>query len=778
LPQQEECRDLSDVVGELLYSLYMPYLDGFNCDNLRSNSIFNPVYDPNLAFPSHKPIYQHLLYRDKYVQWILYGLLLCPSQLARDDVVELMKLVVSDGFCLPVFREMSINYHDEIETLFGWFPSKTLFPNVKITKYKPKKLFGDLARTTVVNAGQNHKERTSFIVGELTNLWHLFRSCPGLLAPKFSMALSLLSMARAEVEWYLLHHTAEIPTRVKGKSKAAATYELPQFTSLVRLLHDTTALLRQQYPAIQRYYTEYLLGADRADLVLQLEAVRAKFSAGSPEINKTLSELVPDLDALQAVLGGQAAVPGMLHGLRMKLLRVSAYFTSKNAGSGSLDVPGVKALLARVATVGRHALYVDSTEALVREFASLQQIWWFPAQLSAEFERAMHMDAMQPHNAVAVVKVVADAEFNLHHMCPEEQKDLGREMVQRAQVMMERLAEVVVQSLTPICNLIERMENTMSPMEAAHRIERKQKDYFYPGFESEPANRVTITPLVKHARDLAEMCCGVSRAPEVRVYDCLLRPAAFVRDAMVRAMEKQIRRVCHPEGLSKADSEGAGADSGDGGTRPGLGSMLRPTQIVQKLRCFNQAVQQAALHLSISMADLARPVWIKDTFDHAISPVAELLPVNAESQLPEDSLARRMASFYVTMLNSIPAVNDPAVSPLCYSDFVQAFVRVDPGMVPAAGGAASAAAARLLSGSGGLQYELYTSPAEMMALCRLIGPQGVRVIDVELLKIVSEQAKEVKRILLTNRTDLRRFQEEHSKPKWVEAFFGEKHNGT
>ena len=78
-----------------------------------------------------------------------------------------------------------------IEDLLSWFPPKGFTPptgGLKDVKYK--KVFKEMFKEYFPACRLKHKERASFLKGELANLVNLFRNLPGLLGPKFPVSNS------------------------------------------------------------------------------------------------------------------------------------------------------------------------------------------------------------------------------------------------------------------------------------------------------------------------------------------------------------------------------------------------------------------------------------------------------------------------------------------------------------------------------------------------------------------------------------------------------------
>jgi NCK-associated protein 1 len=508
---QEELKDLSDTVGVALAGLYMPYINGFNLETLRANSVLNPSADAaSLAMPAHQPIYHDLVNLHKFQDWVIFGMLACPAQFAKPQLMEFIKMVAQSGFVTGIFRKEVMNFHDEFEKLFSWFPSKAF--NISFEKVKPKKVVRELAKVAVINAGLQHRERRSFLAGELNNMLHLFEDCPALVAPKFPMLLAALSLAKAEVVWYFMHWQRELPTKVNAKSQIPSTYEAPQISTLVSLVHKLSDLIREKQILVQHYYLEYLTKADRNDLEFQVEAVLQHTSGFSPTISHVLREFVSDLSADITDPTGLS-----FDKLRLNWDRVLAMFLS--SGNPAVQkLHGVEPLIKRMNKIVMHTKYVDQIPELLAQHAEFQELWWRPAAVSAELNLCMGGSFGQPTHAFSLVSVLRSAANNLSSFCPEEQELLGGAAILRAEQQFEELTGKIERLLTELCFELGKFDQQVAPIEAAHRLQRntekrkqaqKQKGAKtpiapdpLPGFESQPQYKQSIQKLAMLERNL------------------------------------------------------------------------------------------------------------------------------------------------------------------------------------------------------------------------------------------------------------------------------------
>ena len=59
----------------------------------------------------------------RYLQWIIYSVLVCPQLLIKSPrVLNVFQTAAADCLVLPIYRDLILDVHGELKTLAGWFP--------------------------------------------------------------------------------------------------------------------------------------------------------------------------------------------------------------------------------------------------------------------------------------------------------------------------------------------------------------------------------------------------------------------------------------------------------------------------------------------------------------------------------------------------------------------------------------------------------------------------------------------------------------------------------
>ena len=85
---------------------------------------FSPLDDVEaLPMPNNKEVYQELMYTEQIHEWILYAYLICPQAISSaEDFSFILLEALNQRYLLHIFREVSMNIHNEYKTLFVWWP--------------------------------------------------------------------------------------------------------------------------------------------------------------------------------------------------------------------------------------------------------------------------------------------------------------------------------------------------------------------------------------------------------------------------------------------------------------------------------------------------------------------------------------------------------------------------------------------------------------------------------------------------------------------------------
>jgi NCK-associated protein 1 len=723
------CKALGDILAHLTPVIAMAH----NTDSLRQKNVLNPIEEGDaMPLPVVTPmsglsganstcpplLHPNLHHLDDYTTQIIYSVLACPTLLYRDDVMLLFNMVATDVLVVPLFRDHVLNVHTELENLGAWFPLRTWTGPAVPKGLKLKVLFKDLAKEATMTAGLKHRERRSYLRGEISTLINLFNQLPGLLAPKFPMVMCALRMSKSELLWYF-RHKGQNTVKSRQKHYNEEEYGDP-FAAILLGLHDE--LLRLVYgngKIVQNYYIEYMQGAHRSVLEEALTGLRSHTAAFSSGVQTILASITTTIDGLSV---NDDCLD--LEGFRLDWYRATAALTA--FGSNSLKIPEVQNLISRMIRVVEHSRYVDALRETVENQCELHELWWCKESFKEEYTGCLTNSTASLYATAFVRTLRVMAEKNCHSFCPEEQMPIGQECARTADDMLTQLADAVDQLIYPLIDLIEGHEDQISSDEAARRIERQQAakarrqaggvgpSEIVPGHESVLSNagRQGISELISLERNISRLLWGVNRADEIAVYDRIVRPKEYVRSQLVSHFVNFTNTMFEAEG----------------------GGIIPPSQALKALHHTAAAMQKCTSHLDIELPSLLREALFEQSCESEVYDVAAVLKgIPSVGGLGQRNV-HKVASFYLDL------VERSSSSGCVYAPATDSFVR----LMTKRGGAT-------------LGLDAYATPSELKALCLLVGTQGCRVLDSALLNLVAAHASKIQTFMSMNEASLSQF---------------------
>ena len=197
----------------------------------------------------------------KYREYVVFSFLLCPEMLLEPTLFELFRRVGSRALVIQVFRNVTLSFHPEFETI----GAQNLSWKV-LGKEKSQKALRHVAKTAVLTAGLVMRQRRAFILAELEAINALLRIEPGLVAPKLPQILAALAFANAELVAFFCHTDVGKdnirrdtrkhlhPNRYLGTDVAALLSHVCELLARVRAQEDSGH--------VRRYYAEQLVAND------------------------------------------------------------------------------------------------------------------------------------------------------------------------------------------------------------------------------------------------------------------------------------------------------------------------------------------------------------------------------------------------------------------------------------------------------------------------------------------------------------------------------------
>ena len=228
----------------------------------------------------------------KYAQWTIYGLLAARrSDSSRNP--STISYHCKGLLVIPLYGDLVFDIHLAMENLAVLSTEGLQCCGARGLKIKNE--MRDLAKKATEKCAEIRRERRSFLIGEMSVLVGLFHDIPGLIAPKFPMAIAALSMSQAECLLFFSHLNLKVADIPKARSKLYKVDDFsdPQISQLVGIHMQLAELARRHADMIQAYYKEYVQTAHRHAL---MELTKDLKGVARPGLQQIIDSLPKQLE--------------------------------------------------------------------------------------------------------------------------------------------------------------------------------------------------------------------------------------------------------------------------------------------------------------------------------------------------------------------------------------------------------------------------------------------------------------------------------------------------
>jgi NCK-associated protein 1 len=727
---QEECAGIALSIGATLQGLSSSVHKWLTTGTkaFLDNHVFALTEDPRVMTQAqNEKIHLDLLNLDKIKQWIQYGYLICPSELSRPGSVEALLKCLKDGFILPIYRDRYINHHELYEDLFD---------NYKKDKFKlkkeQKKLLKDTQSDWPATLRYHQELRTLFRV-ELQSAIQFFTEFPHCISPKIQHIFALLHLSRDEILWYIKHQNYEkyVPFHNAKKYQWVADWQL---STLINQIDVLSNIVRRSSQSVKTYYMEYLKGLDSARLS---NAVNSFYS--SVQASGHIPELI---DAVVNSLPSRS-LDDNFEAIRLNWYRISCALNATQSGIGHHHSAGLAAAMNFIVI---HSRNIDCIETQLKSHASLQLVYFHKPEFIQQFKLCLGAKDGQQVNAAVFVKLLNEALYNVHRICPEEQATIGKDVVTLADHFLADIVQNIESNVQVIVHETEELRKETSAQAVLNRlIDPAQAQQPVPGVESQFANRAALQKLRFARKSVADFCEGLYNNPTITVYNLQFLPRQYLHESVINSLRQYLRLIAMPSG-----------------------SFQRPTVIIQRYKDIVSAYQQIEKHLNLSISDAVRDIFITEfncedsvldislTKIEAPNVVSPKTEGSADAKTEEEKKATEHAAN-----KQLPIIHTIAVfyynifshelsdAGIIYSPLRKCFMSRKDWAVDKQKQQELQAQGLLIS-----DFERYTDVVELRALAQLCGPAGFRLIDRALLRIVAVHVKNIKECVQANQIGL------------------------
>ncbi|XXQ39010.1 CYRIA/CYRIB Rac1 binding domain-containing protein [Plasmodiophora brassicae] len=710
---QEDCEQLSHRVGHILLAMGHRFSENGQLAVIREKGYLSIFDNPDqLTRPASSDVYFELQLLGRFCLWVLYGFLVCPTELQNDDTRDILRLALQHGLVVSIFRNVTFCIHDQYDALLvSPFAKKLKLPKLKeLTK---------AARLHAVNESvSEHADARRFLRAQASVLCSLLHEVPGLVAPKLPIVLAILSLCRQEIMWYFNHLCARQPlARDWKKWTTEESFEDDYISELFFLVDQLSGLVATHDDVIKAYYVESFRTsmAGTVQLVEELaKDIRASAHGRLLLQSLSVADVATDSESLQ--------------GLRMNCYRLSAMLISAQGGSRTA---AAKNLVVHLNTVCFRSRCIDGLPAQLRQFASLADLFYFTNEVTESFVRSLHCRGHIPRYCFSFVSLYFSAKQNLHRLCPEEQPTIATESVALAEKNLQAICAHVGNAFRVLYADMLQLY-AMGGCPAGRTTGLPEGSPFY-----------QIARRIEYTRQICGNICSAFRDNQtIQVYDQQLWPGQYLVAALKAALKEVLR-----------------------GAATSNGKFERPTKFLIKCKLILRAVQEVQAHIDIGMESLLKEVLFEEFSDVTMGPSQAPGRVNPVSKLASSDMDMKTCGGLFLRFFSSGFVKWVSQGQLVYSDTSMAFLS-NTRCLNDKGHQASTTT----TDSASLLAHDYLEINELQAFCQFAGAHGVRALESRLLSQVQESALEIKRCLSNNSATLLKVSRRMAQPTaWLEA---------
>jgi len=555
-----------------------------------------------------------------------------------------------------------------------------------------------------------HRERRKFLRTALKELATVLTDQPGLLGPKSLYVWMALCLSRDEFLW-LLRHSENVPQK-----KAAATktedYVDRQIPELMFHMEELRGLVKKYYQVLQRYYVQYLSTYD-ADFLNQLIQGLSVCPEDESMILTSFYSTIAELSVKQV----EENEIFDFRGLRMDWYRLQAYTSAAKSG---LSLMEHKDLAKHMNSIVYHSKMVDSLDDLLTDTSDLSIYCFYTSVFEHQFKQCMEFPA-QHRYSISFPMICGHFMNATHDLCPEERQSIGTASIQYAHWFLKEMSEEVNQVITAICEEQCMLADKLLPKHCAPQIavsvnRKKQKSKIpveteKPGDESYRKHREEFTRMDKLHMALTELCFAINYCNVINVWEHGFVPREFFTQHLELRFNKAL------VGMMMYNSE--------------TKEVAKPSELLNGIKAIMNVLQSIENYVHIDISRVFNSVLPQQSQP-------------ADSFTGAATITAIYTKWYLEVLLRRVSMGQVVYSPN-YKAFVTLVADTDK-QLP-------------------LQSEEYADLIELRALAELIGPYGMKFLSEGLMRQISCQVDELKKLVHQNKETLVALRSNFDKPE-------------
>ncbi|XP_065902266.1 nck-associated protein 1 homolog [Dysidea avara] len=545
---------------------------------MKSQFVFSITNNPNMILQPNtsRELPCELLSLERMKKWILFGFLLCPTQLNVAGASDLWKQALQDSFVIPLVRDEVFFIHSAFESVLNNSKDK----NDRRRASEVQDMLDDVMQ-----------QARRYLRSALNELNQFLGDSPGLLGPQFALVLTTLGLACDEVSW-LFRHAGVTPPKVKHKPSAEDFSDsfLPELLfQIVKL----KSLVNRYKKIVQNYYRKYMGGYHATYLrdLMQRQAV-------CPEHKILLLSSIVDTCTRLSGKEAEGKYDYDFQGLRLDWMRLQAYCSVSRP---AMSLREHRNLAYAMNTTSLHSQFVDDLDEVLRTYGDIS----FIGPITQEFTRCLSNHSQMQY-ASAFPMVAAEFMNACSVFAAEERTIVGERSVNMVNHFLELTAREIKTIVGSLCERRVTLQQQLVPYKAtlaymkAHlsktgksRSAKTPINPVIPGAESECRTRGDTQVEDSLLSSLIHLCWSINHLSSVTAWEHIFVP----REYLVPHLEELfIRSIIEMLQYNHETSE-----------------IARPSEVLHSIRAFMSALRSIELHVTIDMTRVLTAVLLQET---------------------------------------------------------------------------------------------------------------------------------------------------------------------
>lgn len=596
--------------------------------------------------------------------------------------------------------------------------------NPKVLKIKS--MASDRIGENFANSARTHSKRREYLKFSLNQLYFLIKEKPFLLGHKMPLIEAMLKTSQQEIAWFLAHNEkAQGSKSLRSNTAAQDSFDISVY-EMINWMMEIKGCILEKDNYLKEFYVK----------VLQLRH--------APLLEKTISELKNlvdlenmDIKSLEYILRQvqDANAENDFLGLRLNFLRLISRWHSSGSTISANYTSDIFSLLNEIYIRSR---YIDSIDAVLSESCSLDFLYYYRVVLR-EFNTQVLKTPSNNWKFLSVVPGMAQ-EF-LGYSCGYFESEISR-VVKNSVKFLQGFFSKMTLKLRNSFKLIVEFEKLKANQILSRRaldqldIKRSKKtgkksnqqiEPNLPGYESEMKDFVSSSLKNEHqARlDFQNLLVALSKQNAIFLANVKINVRSILEEEFLVSFKHFLKNGMIFDDVPTSPSK-------DQDEFPFL--IKKPSEYLNELQAHLDA---------ISLVDEVTGFGFVDSYGQILQKGLDIQNARAcfnEIDSQNSSKARKKtlkqraetSNFYLVTYISwyVEYLKDRAtIGSSVYSPHRKSIVSKAKSV---------------------LRAENYTDPSELMALAKLIGPSGVRMLDERILISVFNHVNDLKTFVRIN----------------------------